>query len=75
MEVDTAAGLIGTVESDTVVVRLPRGQDVVLTRPAILALAENGVDIPILGMVAVEPTPGPSSPPPLSPCPRATGTS
>ena len=69
VELDTAAGLVRTVDSNLVIVRLPRGQDVVLTRPVILALAENGVDIPVLGLVAVEPVPIPSSPPPLSPCP------
>ena len=69
VDLDTAAGLVATVDSNLVIVRLPRGQDVVLTRPVILALAENGVDIPVLGLVAVEPAPIPSSPPPLSPCP------
>ena len=69
VELDTAAGLVETVDSNLVIIRLPRGQDVVLTRPVILALAENGVEIPVLGLVAVEPTPAPSSPPPLSLCP------
>ena len=69
LELDTAAGLVSNVETNMVVVRLPRGQDVVLTRPVIIALAENGVEIPVLGLVAIESDPEPSSPPPLSPCP------